>query len=242
MSEHDDKKTLPGAVGFRAKILTIDLSAGLLMACLIVMIVRPVVHLTTTQLHYLMGTMLVTAVALTSVSFFLQQRMKLGPILKYLDNREHDCVTEEDRLKAFYHVTHYPQFMFVFLLTCYASGSTFVVIMMNLRFQSFDLASSSFMVIGAIGVGALSQLLAFTMQRAALEPIRNTLAEEISDPDVRDETAARLSFGTKIFVMIAGTTFVTSFLIMSLGYGHARNSVERFAAEGRKNVLEQLQQ
>ncbi len=240
MSENDPNRKLPGAASFRMRILSIDLSSGLIMACLIVMIVRPVVHLTTSQLQYLIALMLITAVALSCVSFFFQQRLKLGPILNYLDHHENDCVSEEDRLKAFYHVTHYPQFMFVFLLSCYAIGSTFIVIMMNVRFESFDLASSSFMVIGAIGVGALSQLFAYTMQRAALEPIRDTLAVEIDDPDLRNETAAYLGFRTKIFVMIAGTTFVTSFLIMSLGYGHARNSVERFAAEGRKNVLEQL--
>ncbi|MBW2714186.1 MAG: hypothetical protein JRC77_10610, partial [Deltaproteobacteria bacterium] len=241
MAENKAEVQLPSAMSFRMQILRIDHGVGMLMGLLIYLVVHPVVHFTPDQSKFLLLLVLVVAAGLGSLSFIIQQRGHLDPIINWLKTRETREVTEEERLEIFYQVTEYPRFMVLFMLPCYFGGCSFVVIMMNMKFDSFDWLASTYMIFGSVSVGVLAQLLSFTFLRHACEPLRNQLAIEIEDPDLRQQSVAHMSLRTKMFSIIAGSSFVTAFIMLSIGYGHAYNSLERFSSQSRLQILDYVE-
>ncbi len=238
LAEDKTEVNLPSAMRFRMQVLRIDQGIGMLMGLLIFLVVHPVVKFTPDQLRFLLVLAGILVVGLGLLSFIFQQRSRLDPMLHWLKTRKTRDVPEAERLRVFNLVTDYPKFMVLFMMQCYFGGCCFVVFMMNWKFDSFDLLASAYMIVGSVSVGFLAQLLSYTFLRNAFEPLRNQLAIEIEDPDLRQQAASHLSLRTKMFSIIAGISFVTAFIMLSMGYGHAYNSTERFSQQARLQMLE----
>ena len=75
---------------------------------------------------------------------------------------------------------------------------------MRLRFESFGWAAFTTMLVAAISGGFVMCVFHFLVMKRLMEPVRNALAAEIADPDVRRNLVSLVPLGRKLWVAISG--------------------------------------
>jgi methyl-accepting chemotaxis protein len=164
-----------------------------------------------------------------------------APILEYLNSPDSEAASEEVRLAAFGVVTDLPRRQFLGSLGLWLAFGFPSSFYLYRAFDDFSLDSAIVLAAGLTSGGLLSSVIGFFAMKNHVEEIRNQLARELPDPQLRRSAARPVSVRAKIFVSTTGLILVTLIFGVSVTNVRGKLSVERFVTEAQVEILGAVQ-
>jgi len=227
---------LPSGREFRNRLLLVS---GLLSAAstaLIAIYLFALLHLSSEQW---IGFGWIVA-ALFPVLFAAQgwsHRRLWAPIVRCLDLRREGACEREILEQGFAAVANYPLRMLLWGGFWWAVGGLLVAGSMRLRFESFTWTAFVTMQAAAISGGFVMCVFHFLVMKRLMEPVRNALAGELADPDVRRRLVSVVPLSRKLWVAISGVTLVTALFVIQLSQVRSAYPIEVRANDLHRRFL-----
>jgi methyl-accepting chemotaxis protein len=158
------------------------------------------------------------------------------PMKAYLDGRETGGVSESLRREAFAAAVHFPRYTFLWGHLWYWVGG---VLLAGWLMWRSDVTGYTALVIGTAGFtgGFVGMLFHAFATKALLAPLREALAAELPDAELRQGLIRRLSLRTKLIVSVSSVTIVVVLFAIFLAQVRATRSIELFAVRFQSNLL-----
>jgi len=210
--------------------LALGLISGYLVALL---------SLTTDQWRAFFGFVGVVAPVAVAVQWWGLDPRLWNPIRRYLDARAQGDASGELCREAFVAAVHCPRYAFGSGILWYGGGGAALAAWL---WAFSGITAYSVLVITTAGVtGGFVGILfhAFATKRL-LAPVREALATDLDDPDVRNGLVRRLTLRTKLIVSVTGVTLVVVLFAIFLAQVRASRSIERFAVRHQALLLARL--
>jgi len=159
------------------------------------------------------------------------------PIVRCLDLRREGACERDSLELGFAAVANYPLRMLLWGGFWWAVGGLFVAGGMRLRFESLSWTAFATLQAAAISGGFVMCVFHFLVMKRLLEPVRNMLAGELADPDVRRRLVSVVPLSRKLWVAIAGVTLVTSLFVIQLSQVRSARPIEAHANDLHRRFL-----
>ena len=181
----------------------------------------------------------VVAPSLTLAQRWLVDPRKWKPMRAYLDARAHGEASDEQRHRAFAAAVSFPLYTFYWGLVWYGSGGGALALWL---FRSHGLTAYSAWVIttAAVTGGFIGILFHAFAAKALLAPLRETLAGEIRDLELREGLIQRLTLRTKLIASVTSVTLVVVLFAIFLAQVRASRSIEVFAVRHQAGLLSRV--
>ncbi len=206
---------------------------------LVVLYLLPVFQFTEQQLRFLLVVCAAYTIPLGIVSALLQRRW-LRSMLQYLEHCETNgsAVSDEMIHEAFAGTVDLPRKLFLYNVACFFVGALLIGPGMALFFESIAMFSAWLMFVGALCAGSITQCFVFVVLKSILEPLRNHLAQKITDPEIRQRLVRPVSLPKQLFVVLASIAFATTFFALLLAQGRGESALEETAIRSERSILQ----
>ncbi|MBW2713071.1 MAG: HAMP domain-containing protein [Deltaproteobacteria bacterium] len=223
------------------KIALFAAAGGLGSALVMFLMFGLTARLTSSQINFFFAVTVVASPTLLAVLFPIYMKV-CQPFVEYLERREQDRVDDALRKSALRAVLRCPRQAVLIGMLCYPVISVIVSATALSVFDDFDPLLAVMIVLGASFIGTTFQMSLYIPYTAVLEPVRNLLASEITDVQVRREAAPLFSLPRKVAISMFTLTFTAVVLMTIVIQLRAKYSLETYATTGYQGVLNALRE
>jgi methyl-accepting chemotaxis protein len=237
VSERPRIENLPTGAQFRRNLLALTTPSSMLAVLLMSVYLMALLRLSADQwssFRWIVGILFIILV----VAVNLVNRQQDARIVAGLDRLREGRASPEDVRHAFVDVVDLPRRIVVTGMAWWLGGGTIVALAMRVAHDDFRLFSGAVMVLAA-GSGGLVQLIfLYYLMRRRFEPIRETLATQIPDPQEREQLVTTVKLGRKLRFALIVVTLGTLFFAIFLSSTRAQRPIESFANRAQATLLE----
>lgn len=231
--------TLPGGRSIQLQVYLTAVLVGVGSGVLIVAFAVPVLRLPASQLPFALRLAVIAGVLFAALSQRIQ-KLRVGRIANYLDRRAAGTASDEERRLAFAETTSLPLFLVTLAFSQFALVGLAVALALFWRYETFTLQSLTLTMAACMTAGFLSQLFVYLRLRRVFQPIRNTLAMEIDDPEVRGRLVKSFPLASQMFTAIVGLVISSTLLSATLTQGRAAGTIEAHTTRLLDGVLDEV--
>jgi methyl-accepting chemotaxis protein len=163
-----------------------------------------------------------------------------SPLVRCLDRRAEGSASDEDLREGFRAISGLPARMFLWSEFWWGLGGLLVALGMAYWTEGFRLLSGVAMVVSSTSGGFVMGLIYYFALKRMLAGMRQTLAEEVGDPEVRSPLVRRVSVNQKLVVTVTGMTAMVVLFASLLASVAAGRSVESSAVAMKRKLLDHI--
>jgi methyl-accepting chemotaxis protein len=210
-----------------SSVLSLGLISGYLIALL---------ELTPAQWRTFFWFVAVVAPLLTAIQWLLVDPPVWRPMRAYLDGCGEGAVDGELCQRAFASTVYFPRYTFFWGLSWYSLGGAALAAWLY-GLSGITGYSAWVITTAAVTGGFVGILFHAFAAKSMLRPLRETLAGEIRDPDVRERLIRRLTLRTKLIGSVTAVTLVVVMFAIFLAQSRASRNIELFVVRHQAQLL-----
>jgi methyl-accepting chemotaxis protein len=196
-------------------------------------------ELTSEQWMWFLGVMTAYGILVAPLQGVWQRRF-LAPVVEYLDQRRRGDVETEQRHRAFASLMAYPAFSALMASAGWLVPVLVIAGVMSLRWSDWGLFENAVVVTTGMGGGFVAGTFLFYLNKILETPIRETLAQEIDEPETRGKLVRAMPVRSKLLACVTGVSIVPILFAVLLFQAQKMQALEDFAIRRQHDVLHAL--
>ncbi len=232
---------LPSRKEFHRKLQRLGAVVSVISSLAVIAFAVPLLDLTPEQFKYLAMFMVLSTVAISGPILFLESRA-CRPIDHYLDAFFAGPIEDSIRHTAFSAVFLIPRKLArnacVGSIVCGLASS----VLLYSTFETVTLFTAGVALASTCTSGMLSLLLIFLGMQRILEPIRDQLAQEIADTELRESLVRSLPLRRKILIAVGSLVFASVVFGVCLAQVRGTKAIEAFIFGQHEQIFNDFEQ